>query len=154
MTNSAKIKPEATDLERRVLAHEQILQSLSAYMSRSEPRFLDYLAKTFVEPMDMARREHDFTDTDSYAKDFVRAAAALNDAHPQEADVIKDEKDHIQLRTHAAPDGLTRAPWEDRVKTTFRNGIWTVVVDGEFAGDYSTRETAETAAAQVRDPRK
>ena len=31
---------EDTDLERRVLAHEQILQALIAHMVETEPRFL------------------------------------------------------------------------------------------------------------------
>lgn len=153
MTKPDKIKPEATDLERRVLAHEQILQSLIAYMSRTEPRFLDYLAKTFVEPMDMARREHDFVDTDSYAKEFIRAAAALNDTRSDDG-VGKDETRHPKCASNSAPDGMALAPREDGVKTTFRNGIWTVVVDGEFAGDYLTQETAEAAAALVKGPQR
>jgi hypothetical protein len=34
---------ENTDLERRVLAHEQILQALIAHMAETEPKFLDRL---------------------------------------------------------------------------------------------------------------
>ena len=40
---------ENTDLERRVLAHEQILQVLIAHMSEAEPRFLDRLQKIFTK---------------------------------------------------------------------------------------------------------
>ncbi len=46
--------PETTELERRVLAHERILQALIAYMARTEPRFVDHLRERFVEPMSMA----------------------------------------------------------------------------------------------------
>jgi len=34
---------ENTDLERRVLAHERILQILIVHMAESEPKFLDRL---------------------------------------------------------------------------------------------------------------
>ena len=34
---------ENTDLERRVLAHEQILQVLIAHMAEAEPKFLDQI---------------------------------------------------------------------------------------------------------------
>jgi hypothetical protein len=47
--------PETTDLERRVLAHERVLQALIAYMARTEPRFVDHLRERFVEPMSMMR---------------------------------------------------------------------------------------------------
>jgi hypothetical protein len=40
---------ENTDLGRRVLAHEQILQVLVANMSESEPKFLDRLQQIFTK---------------------------------------------------------------------------------------------------------
>jgi hypothetical protein len=40
---------ENTDLERRVLAHEQILQVLIAHMSEAEPKFLDRLQQIFTK---------------------------------------------------------------------------------------------------------
>ena len=36
---------ENTDLERRVLAHERILQVLISHMAESEPKFLDRLER-------------------------------------------------------------------------------------------------------------
>jgi hypothetical protein len=39
---------EDTDLERRVLAHEQILQVLIAHMAEAEPKFLDRLQQIFT----------------------------------------------------------------------------------------------------------
>jgi hypothetical protein len=65
-------KPDSTDLERRVLAHERILQSLIAYMSHSEPRFVEHLKTRFVDTMSMARREQDYRDVDDYAEEFIR----------------------------------------------------------------------------------
>ncbi len=55
---------EPTDLERRVLTHERILQALIAYMARTEPRFVDHLRERFVEPMELTRHEHDHRETD------------------------------------------------------------------------------------------
>ena len=69
--------PETTDLERRVLAHEKVLQPLIAFMARAEPRFVDHLKERFVEPMNMARREHDHRETDDYAEEFIRAVMLL-----------------------------------------------------------------------------
>lgn len=51
--------PETTDLERRVLAHEKMLQALRAFMARTEPRLIDHLREWFVAPMHMSRHEHD-----------------------------------------------------------------------------------------------
>jgi len=42
-------KSKNTDLERRVLAHEQILQVLITHMAAAEPRFLDRLQKIFTK---------------------------------------------------------------------------------------------------------
>ena len=40
---------ENTDLERRVLAHEQILQVLITHMAEAEPKFLERLEQIFTE---------------------------------------------------------------------------------------------------------
>jgi hypothetical protein len=45
----ARPASESTDLERRVLARERILQALIAYMARTESRFIDHLRPRFVE---------------------------------------------------------------------------------------------------------
>ena len=153
MRSPRKTKPENTDLERRVLAHERILKSLIAYMSRSEPRFLEHLTTIFVEPMDMERREHDFTDTDSYAEDFIRAATALNISTEPGGKLPKVNKGQARQPPWPLADDAPRAPEDKRVYTTFRNGIWTVVVDGSFSGDYSSRETADAAVAFLRTSR-
>ena len=41
---------EDTDLDPRVLAHEQILQVLIAHMAEAEPIFLDRLQQVFTKP--------------------------------------------------------------------------------------------------------
>jgi hypothetical protein len=83
--NLSKTRPEATDLERRVLAHERILQALIAYMARTEPRFVDHLKARFVEPMSMARHEHDHRETDDYAEEFIRAVMLLGEVRAPKA---------------------------------------------------------------------
>jgi hypothetical protein len=45
------VGPENTDLERRVLAHERILQALIAHMAESEPEFVERLDSLFGGPM-------------------------------------------------------------------------------------------------------
>lgn len=78
--NLSTTPSETTDLERRVLAHERVLQALIAYMARTEPRFIDHLRERFVEPMSMARHEHDHRETDDYAEEFTRAVMLLGEA--------------------------------------------------------------------------
>lgn len=68
---------ENTDLERRVLAHEWILQILIAHMSEAEPKFLDRLQKTFVENLHPGSSEHDYTNTLEYAQQFIDQVARL-----------------------------------------------------------------------------
>lgn len=147
-------KPDSTDLERRVLAHERILQSLIAYMSSSEPRFVEHLKTRFVDTMSMARREQDYRDVDDYAEEFIRAVMNLGEASPPPASkVSKSEtaagrpmKKQVLDSIHVLPPG--REP--DRVRVRERNGIWEVTVDGAFFGNYLTPEHARTAAALAK----
>jgi hypothetical protein len=62
---------ENTDLERRVLAHERILQVLIAHMSEAEPKFLERLQETFVESRHVGASEQDYTDTLAYVHQFI-----------------------------------------------------------------------------------
>ncbi|KPQ05617.1 MAG: hypothetical protein HLUCCA12_14600 [Rhodobacteraceae bacterium HLUCCA12] len=142
--------PETTDLERRVLAHERILKSLIAYISATEPRFLDHMSKTFVEPLAMVRREHDYTGSDDYAEEFIRAVVAQGDTEPGRN---RAGLGPLSPKINASNDATlvpSPAGSAERVQTRRRNGIWTVTVDGVFRGDYQEREHAEAAAAVVR----
>ena len=101
--NTSPLPPEATALERRVLAHERILQSLLAYMSRSDPRFVEHLQARFVLPMSRVSHEHDYKETDEYAEDFIRAVMRLEakgrsggDKPKQNPNVPKRTKRHIR----------------------------------------------------------
>jgi hypothetical protein len=70
---------ENTDLERRVLAHEQILQVLIAHMAEAEPKFLDRLQQIFTKHHTLGADEQDYTDTAAYAEQFIHLVARLRD---------------------------------------------------------------------------
>jgi transcription termination factor NusB len=70
---------ENTDLERRVLAHEQILQVLIAHMAETEPKFLDRLQEIFTEHHTLGAEEQDYTDTAAYAQQFIHQVVRLKE---------------------------------------------------------------------------
>ena len=70
---------ENTDLERRVLAHEQILQVLIAHMAEAEPKFLDRLQQIFTKHHTLGADEQDYTDTAAYAEQFIQHVVRLRD---------------------------------------------------------------------------
>jgi hypothetical protein len=139
---------EATDLERRVLAHEKVLQTLIAYMATNDRRFIDHFRARFVEPMRMARHEHDHREPDDYAEEFVRAAILLAEVQALKA----KESDAAGKRSVVTKSRVEkRSPIErsnrpDGVQVQERNGIWEVRVDGKFRGDYCQKEHALAAA--------
>lgn len=148
---SPRTPTATTDLERRVLAHERVLQALIAYMARTEPRFLDHLRERFVEPMRMVRHEHDYRETDDYAEEFIRAIiiigekagalpanaeAAFSHSLPEQASA---NRSHDRQRAHG-----------DRVLLREKDGIWEIKVDGAFHGDYPQKERALAAMALIK----
>jgi hypothetical protein len=70
---------ENTDLERPVLAHEQILLVLIAHKAEGEPKFLDRLQQIFTKHHTLGADEQDYTDTAGYAEQFIRQVARLRD---------------------------------------------------------------------------
>lgn len=62
---------ENTDLERRVLAHERILQALIAHMAEGEPQFLERLQARFNKNHDLGDGGHDYVDTEQHARYFI-----------------------------------------------------------------------------------
>ena len=140
---------ETTDLERRVLAHERILQALIAYMARTEPRFIDHLRARFVEPMSMARHEHDHRETDDYAEEFIRAVMLLGEARaPNAKEPEMTNMKPVPPKSRGAQDSsMNRPAQRSGVQVRERNGIWEVKVDGKFRGDYHRKEHALAAAA-------
>jgi hypothetical protein len=74
---------ENTDLERRVLAHERILQVLISHMAESEPKFLDRLKAIFTRHHTLGADEQDFTGTEQYAEQFIRQIEILGERKKQ-----------------------------------------------------------------------
>jgi hypothetical protein len=70
---------ENTDLERRVLAHEQILQVLIAHMAEAEPKFLDRLQQIFTKHHTLGADEQNYTGTATYAEQFIQQVVRLKD---------------------------------------------------------------------------
>ncbi len=141
--------PESTDLERRVLAHEKVLQALIAYMARTEPRFIDHLREQFVEPMRMVPHEQDYRETDDYAEEFIRTVMLLGKTRPPRPKQAAEADGRRQSPKTQEEEGpvLHRPVSSDRVLVCERNGIWEVKVDGKFRGDYHQEEQAFSAAA-------
>ena len=148
----SKQSPETTDLERRVLAHERVLQALIAYMSRTEPRFVDHLRERFVEPMTTVRREHDYRGSEDYAEEFIRAVMHLGEARAPQPSEPKIASEQAQLLRDRELLGRSteRLAQPDRVQVKERNGIWVVKVDGSFHGEYHRKEHALAAAALLK----
>lgn len=142
--------PESTDLERRVLAHERILQSLIAHMSRLEPSFLDHLKRVFVEPMEHARREQNHIETDDYAEEFIHAVVALGETERARERVTQRRGRGSGPGTPPEEFLSSPHPRAERVRTYERHGVWTVDIDGVAQGDYHRRENAEAAAALAK----
>lgn len=64
---------ENTDLERRVLAHERILQALIRHMAEGEPDFLARLSRTFGRGHTLGQDEQDHVSTKQYGEQFIEA---------------------------------------------------------------------------------
>lgn len=74
---------EETDLERRVLAHEQVLAVLIADLARERPELLLRLQEVFSSHPTLGAYEHDYTDTAGYADQFIHEVKRLWDAWDQ-----------------------------------------------------------------------
>jgi hypothetical protein len=137
---------ENTDLERRVLAHERILQVLIAHMAEGEPKFTARLSAVFGDSMRVGRREHDYTDTHAYADQFIRKILRLGE-HVQSAgspDVLPEQRP--RLADDSGQAGDTAAAPSEVAPTLFEVahlcGIWEVTKDGRLYGHYKTQQPA------------
>ena len=152
MTQAKALAPpalESTDLERRVLAHERILQALIAYMARTKPRFVDHLRERFVEPKKLTRHEHDHRETDDYAEEFIRAVMLLGEAPaPNGKEPEMTDIKPVTPNSRGGQDSsMSRPAQRGGVQVRERNGIWKVQLDGKFRGDYHQKEHAFAASA-------
>ena len=140
-------RSETTELERRVLAHEQILQALIGHMAETEPKFLARLADIFCVPLDMTRCEHDYTDTASYAEQFIRTVIRLGD---KPSDTVRSSELADLAPSSDAGDELplTALP---RFQVSQAGGVWRVTKDGDFHGDFFKEQHALAAVELARN---
>jgi len=135
---------EDTDLERRVLAHERILQALIAHMAETEPRFVDRLRATFGSSDQLRRSEHDYVDTESYAEQFIKEVTRLGSTLGR---VAPDARSPVRPAEHPRPAGSVDAPNSARKRDSFevsiRAGVWNVNKNGRFFGDFLSRADAQ-----------
>ena len=145
---------EDTDLERRVLAHERILQALSADIAEAEARFVSRLSALDSEPSPEGGHEGEPADSPAYADQFVQEVLRL----------IERRSDREALREPAPPengaDGQAGGPAAGSVTNSERPvgpvvtkievrhqaGIWQVTRNGRFHGHYRSDQPAFDAA--------
>jgi hypothetical protein len=132
---------ENTDLERRVLAHEQILQALMAQLAEGKPGFLDRMRDRFVSVRRDAD-EHDHVGTADDAGIFLREVMRLTRGGGS-----------VTRGTPSAPPAATSPVSRVRgvdsrtvVRSARSSGIWRVTRNGDFLGDYVSEEAARQAA--------
>jgi hypothetical protein len=141
---------EDTDLERRVLAQERILQALIAHIAETEPKFIARLSALFGETADADRREHDYTDTHAYADQFIQEVLRLIE-HRNEPDATRGPSaDHLG----AAGPAMDSAGAGDGgpvtlLEVSYRSGVWAITKDGQFYGHYIGDQPAFDAAEAV-----
>jgi hypothetical protein len=130
---------ENTDLERRVLAHEQILQALMAQLSQGVPQFLNDMQDRFTS-VRRGAHEHDYVETADYAEAFLIEVARLANVKPvPKPEAPKAATPQTERTVLASSDAVC-------VLSVKRNGIWHVTQDGQFVGDYLSEAPARLAA--------
>lgn len=67
---------EITTLERRVLAHERILQALLGQLADDDPEILVQLKARFGSGHNLGEYEQDFVSTDHFGDHFIRSIEA------------------------------------------------------------------------------
>lgn len=64
---------ECTELDRRVLAHARILQTLIRYLAEDRPEILQRLTSAFGIGHNIGANEQDFVSTAQCGESFIRA---------------------------------------------------------------------------------
>jgi hypothetical protein len=133
---------ENTDLERRVLAHEQILQALMAQLAEAQPGFLDRMRDRFAG----ARRgahEQDYVETADYAETFLHEVLRLVRVH--EARLASPTPTASAARAATSRDANPPVVF----RTSPVGGVWHVTRDQVFFGDYLAEGPAWAAARKA-----
>lgn len=64
---------EVTEVERRVLAHERILQALIGHLADDDPEILRQLKARFGSGHNLGQYEQNYVSTDDYGDHFIRS---------------------------------------------------------------------------------
>ncbi|RID91565.1 hypothetical protein D2N39_12760 [Gemmobacter lutimaris] len=139
---------EVTTLERRVLAHERILQSLIAHLTELDPQYMERLKKTFVTPLLMKRYEQNYVETEDYAAEFIRAIEILGQSVPDFAKVILTEV--LPTEEKSAGDARVLGFF---TPTLFmirqRENSWDLLVDGRLVRSFELETEAFDEAVRM-----
>jgi len=142
---------ENTDLERRVLAAEQILQALIAHMVETEPKFLERLSDTFAHPVHLGPGRADYTGTAAHAARFVREVIRLGESgrEPTGPSKVLQWDD---LWPTQGEDGLANENVPVRFEVRKGDELWEVLRNGRLIGGYVSQAGAlEAAQIAVHD---
>lgn len=148
---SAAPKPgaaQATSLERRVLAHERILQSLIAHMSELDPRYMERLKSVFIAPLAMKQHEHDYTETEDFAAEFIRAIEIISQAVPSWTSRIPDVAEAAD-RVHGERNRVVGFFTPTLFMIRQRGNLWELLVDGHPYGNFLLESEALDAATRA-----
>jgi hypothetical protein len=132
---------ENTDLERRVLAHEQILQALMVQLAEGQPGFLDRMRDRFAS-VRRGADEHDHVETVDYAEVFLGEVMRLTRVG---AGAARGTPSAPPAATSPGP-AVRGADSRTVVRSARSSGIWRVTRNGDFLGDYVSEEAARLAA--------
>jgi hypothetical protein len=133
-----------TDLERRVRAHEQVLQALIAYMVETDPKVLERMKAAFTRPVRLVQADG-YTDTAAYAAAFVRAVIRLghDDNAPADASLVSRWDD---LWPTVGEANLAHENHPVQFTVQRRDDLWEVLRDGRLVGGFVSHKGALDAA--------
>ena len=139
---------QATTLERRVLAHERILQSLIAHMSELDPRYMERLKSVFIAPLAMKQHEQDYTETEDFAAEFIRAIEIISQAVPSwtsRVPHVEEVADSVRGDRNRVVGFFTPTLFMIRQ----RANLWELLVDGHPYGNFLLESEALDAATRA-----
>jgi hypothetical protein len=144
MTGNKTASDENLDLARRVLAHEQILQALIAYMVETDAEILKRMTAAFSNPVRLDGVT-DGPDTAAYAARFVREVIRLG-----KPDASTDTGSLVALWDDLWPTSgeanLLNENIPVRFEITKRDDLWELTRNGRLNGGFVSQTGALQAA--------
>ena len=140
---------DVEDLERRVIAHARILQSLIVHIAKDQPHFISHFENCFVETMKMSQHEQDHHEIEDYTEEFIRKVrSTLQKSQKVDSTTsVRISKPHFLDNNHS--EVITITGENKGVKIVKDGEIWHVKLDGSFWGDFHTRDDALSALSRL-----